>query len=186
MNTTSPSLLERLQHPGDQAAWDRFISLYTPLLCHWGRKLGLNDADAADLVQEVCTVLARQMPSFRYEPTQRFRAWLWTLTVNKWREARRRQPVASGIGEAIEALPGPDSTLALDEEEYRQWLASRALELIQTDFEPATWKAFWECVVADRPPADVAGELGLSLNSVYGAKYRVLRRLREELAGLLD
>ena len=43
-----------------------------------------------------------------------------------------------------------------------------------------------EFVVRDRPAADVAAELGISVNSVYLAKSRVLRRLREELAGLLD
>ena len=57
---------------------------------------------------------------------------------------------------------------------------------MQTDFQPATWKACWETVVAGRHAADVAAELGLSENAVYLAKARVLRRLREELAELLD
>jgi DNA-directed RNA polymerase specialized sigma24 family protein len=31
----------------------------------------------------------------------------------------------------------------------------------------------------ERPPAQVADELGLSLKSVYNAKHRVLKRIRE-------
>lgn len=187
MDTTSLSLLERLQQPGDQAAWERFVRLYTPLLCHWARKLGLDGEDAADLVQDVCTVLVRQMPAFRYEPGKRFRAWLWTLTVNKCRQARRRKPVSVGINsELFDGLVDTEAATELDEEEYREWLTRRATQLMQTDFEPDTWKAFWECVVADRPASDVAVELGISLDSVYAAKSRVLRRLRQELAGLLD
>jgi RNA polymerase sigma-70 factor (ECF subfamily) len=54
------------------------------------------------------------------------------------------------------------------------------------EFQPVTWKACWEFVVCDRKADDVASELGVSVNAVYLAKSRVLRRLREELAGLLD
>jgi len=62
----------------------------------------------------------------------------------------------------------------------------RALELMRADFQPVTWQACWEFVVRDRPAAEVAAELGITINTVYLAKSRVLRRLREELAGLLD
>ena len=57
---------------------------------------------------------------------------------------------------------------------------------MQKEFQPATWKACWEFVVKDRPAAAVAAELGITINAVYLAKGRVLRRLREELVGLLD
>ena len=76
--------------------------------------------------------------------------------------------------------------LEIEEEEYRRYLVRRALGLMQAEFEPATWKACWEFVVHDRPAAEVAAELGLSVNAVYLAKSRVLRRLRAELRGLLD
>jgi RNA polymerase sigma-70 factor (ECF subfamily) len=57
---------------------------------------------------------------------------------------------------------------------------------MQSDFEPATWKACWECVVNGRPAADVSAELGLSVAAVYIARSRVLRRLRDELRGLIE
>jgi RNA polymerase sigma-70 factor (ECF subfamily) len=57
---------------------------------------------------------------------------------------------------------------------------------MQREFRPATWKACWEQVVEGRPPAEVARELGLTLNAVYVARSRVLRRLREYLDQLLD
>ena len=57
---------------------------------------------------------------------------------------------------------------------------------MQTDFEPKTWKACWAMVVEDRPAAQVAEELGISVGTVYAAKCRVLARLRQELAGLLS
>jgi RNA polymerase sigma-70 factor (ECF subfamily) len=54
---------------------------------------------------------------------------------------------------------------------------------MRTDFEPATWRACWERVAAGRPAAEVAAELGVSVEVVYAATYRVIRRLRSELAG---
>jgi len=82
------------------------------------------------------------------------------------------------------ADPTPDE--AIWEAEYRQQVAHRALELMQTDFEPATWKACWEVVVVGRRVAEVAAELGMTPGAVFAAKFRVLARLREELAGLVD
>jgi RNA polymerase sigma-70 factor (ECF subfamily) len=72
------------------------------------------------------------------------------------------------------------------EEEHRRYLVRRALELMQGDFQPTSWKACWEHTVNARPAADVAAELGISENAVYIASCRVLRHLRQELAGLLD
>ncbi len=66
MNTTPPSLLQQLRSPDDQRAWRRFVDLYTPLLFYWARRVGLQESDAADLVQEVFTVL---VASYRSLPT---------------------------------------------------------------------------------------------------------------------
>ncbi len=188
MTTTPASLLERLRDPAKEADWDHFVRLYSPLLCCWARRLGLNGADVADLVQDVFTILVRKLPAFRYDPNKRFRAWLWTITVNKCREKRRGKAadtLQAGEGD-LARLAGPDSADAVDEAEYRQYLVRRALQLMQAKFQPATWRAFWECVAADRPAAEVAAELGLSVDAVYAAKSRVLRHLRRELDGLLE
>ncbi len=57
---------------------------------------------------------------------------------------------------------------------------------MQAEFQPVTWKACWEFVVCGRSADEVARLLGISVNAVYLAKSRVIRRLREELAGLLE
>jgi RNA polymerase sigma-70 factor (ECF subfamily) len=188
MNTTPASLLERLRQPADQPAWDRFVRLYTPLLFYWARRQGLQDSDAADLVQDVLTHLFRKLPEFTYEPGKSFRGWLRTVLVNQWhdRYQRRHRPEAAVSDAGLAEVAGPDPIAELDEAEYRQHLVSRALQLLQTDFEPATWKAFWEYFVLDRPAAEVARELATTTNVVYLARSRVLGRLRLELAGLLD
>ena len=83
-------------------------------------------------------------------------------------------------------LEVPDPIAEVDEAEYRQHLLTRAMQLMQADFQPATWKACWEVVVKDRAAAEVAAELGLSVGAVHAARFRILARLRQELKGMLD
>jgi RNA polymerase sigma-70 factor, ECF subfamily len=188
MDTTSATLLDKVRQPTNQEAWQRFVSLYTPLLYGWALRLGLPEPDTADLVQDVFAVLLGKLCDFRYDREKSFRAWLRTVLHNKWRELKRgRVPVPLDPQEGVLAdIAGPEADDGLDETEYRKQLVARALELVQGDFEPATWTAWSQYAVAGRPAAEVAGELGLSTHAVYLAKARVLRRLREELAGLLD
>jgi RNA polymerase sigma-70 factor (ECF subfamily) len=188
MHTTPVSLLERLRQPGDREAWERFVELYTPLLYYWARHVGLQDQDAADLVQDVFTTLVQKMPQFVYDRHKGFRSWLRAVTLNQWRDngkRRGRQPMAAKAPE-LDALTSPDTTDAFWQTEYRKHLLDRAVDVMRAEFQPTTWKACWACVVEGRTAADVAAELGISENAVYIAKLRVLRRLRRELEGLLD
>ena len=187
MDTTPSSLLQRLRGSPEQAAWEKFVDLYTPVLFAWAARLGLTGHDAADLVQDVFAVLVERLPQFEYDPSRSFRAWLKTILLNRWRKQQRRPAAANpkAAGDLVE-VAGPDGVPELEEEEYRRHLVARALALMQADFQPVTWKACWEFVVRDRPAAEVAAELGISVNAVYVAKSRVLRRLRAELEHLLE
>jgi len=188
MNTTSVSLLERLRQPGEAQAWARLVELYTPLLYSWACRMGLQESDAADLVQDVFAVLVQKLPEFLYDRNKSFRGWLRTILFNKWRDQRRRAVVIPCANEEpiLANLTGPDQLEAMWEAEYRQHVVGRALELMQAEFQPTTWRACWEAVVSGRPAAEVAKALGISVDSVYAAKSRVLRRLRQQLDGLLD
>lgn len=186
MYETSASLLERLRHPNEQAAWERFVRLYTPLLYHWTCRLWMPEQDAADLVQDVFALLLQKLPQFRYEPQKSFRAWLHTVVLNKWRDHQRRRalaPAAATDG-VLADLEAPELANTFEETEYRQYLVRRALELMQSEFQPTTWKVCWEHAVNGKPAAEVALQLGISADSVYAATSRVLRRLRQDLDGL--
>jgi RNA polymerase sigma-70 factor (ECF subfamily) len=187
MFTTSVTLLQRLRQPEAHEAWARFVNLYTPLLYYWVRRLGLQEEDAADLVQDVLTNLVQKLPEFEYDTKKSFRAWLRTVTLNRWRNnLRRRSAQPMGSDAEMLADPAADDADGLEEAEYRQYLVGRALQLMQAEFQPATWKMFWEHVVVGRSPAEVAADVGVSIDSVYAAKSRILRRLRQELDGLLE
>jgi len=190
LHPTPPTLLERLRGAGDEAAWRRFVHLYTPLLYYWARCRGETEHDAADLVQEVYVTLLQTLPTFQYDRDGKFRSWLRTVMLNKLRDRKRREARAEiAVAQASQMRPEaskPDAADDVWEAEYLQRLTNRALRLMQTDFAPATWQACWETVVQGRSPAEVARQLGISENAVYLAKCRVLRRLRQELKELLE
>jgi RNA polymerase sigma-70 factor, ECF subfamily len=184
MNATPVSLLDRLRSPADADAWRRFVRLYTPYLYHWAGRHGLTSADTADLVQEVFAQLVKVLPTFRYDPQKSFRAWLAVVVGNKWRELNRKRRPQTVPAADLADRPAPADDF--DDQEYRAHVSARALRLIQDEFPPPTWQAFWAAVVDGRPAADIARDLGISPNAVYLARGRVLRRLRTELAGLVD
>jgi RNA polymerase sigma-70 factor (ECF subfamily) len=183
IHTTSISLLQRLKQPAAQESWTRFVNLYTPLLFFWARRLGLQETDAADLVQDVFTLLVKKLPHFNYQSDRSFRGWLRTVLYNQWRKKRPAQ-LATVAGLSDVADPGQAADIG--EAEFQQQLTVRALQLMQAEFQPTTWRACWETVVSGRPASDVARELGISVNAVYLARSRVLRRLRQELERMLD
>jgi RNA polymerase sigma-70 factor, ECF subfamily len=105
MTTTPASLLERLREPFEPEARERFVSLYTPLLYTWGRQVGLQEQDTADLVQDVFVKLVKVLPTFTYHAHKGgFRRWLRTVTLNTWRDQRKRR--------SDRPLPGNEAALA--------------------------------------------------------------------------
>jgi RNA polymerase sigma-70 factor (ECF subfamily) len=181
------SLLDRLRRDGARQDWQRFVDRYGPLLDFWARRL-LPADEAADLVQDVLVLVLQKIGSFSGEENRKFLGWLRTLVLNRWRDLRRRSAVRRCIQgpAALEAVPGDDYLAQVDATEDRNFLIARALQIMRSDFEPTTWRACWESVANGRPAAEVAAELGVQVEVVYSASYRVLRRLRRELSGAWD
>jgi RNA polymerase sigma-70 factor, ECF subfamily len=191
---TSKSLLAKARDCSDQDAWRRLTDLYAPLVEKWVRPHVAQRADAEDLVQEVMTTLVRELS--RFDHNQRagaFRAWLRTITVHRlrtyWERRDGRPTVGAGadIYEALKQLADPNSSLYRSwNEEHDRHVTKTLLASIRLEFQPATWRAFERQVQDGAPALDVAAELGLSVNAVLIAKSRVLKRLREKAAGLVD
>jgi RNA polymerase sigma-70 factor (ECF subfamily) len=188
MQSTTPTLLERLRRSDDLDAWDRFVDLYSPLFFEWARRNRIPEADADDLVQNVLVRIIKQFSQFQQRQNGSFRGWLFTILRNCWRDqcrARNRQPVITP-GISPDEHAGIDPIEELSQDEYRHYLTRRILHVIQSDFPESTWRAFWLHVVEGQPAGEVASVTGITPNAVYLARGRVLKRLREELAGFLD
>jgi RNA polymerase sigma factor (sigma-70 family) len=188
---TRPSLLLRVRDAADAASWATFVDLYGPLVIGYCRRRGLCPEDAEDVTQTVFAQVARSIRGFEYRPEAgRFRNWLGTAVrheVNALLKKRSRREEGQGGDEpGVAELAEARAEGTLWDEEFQAHVLRAALERCRPRFEPETWTAFEGVWVQDRPPADVARELGRPIDWVYVAKSRVLKLLWDEVRELAD
>ncbi len=185
---TRQSLLIRIRDTADAVAWGQFVDLYGPLVYRFARRRGLQDADAADLMQDVLGSVARVAGRYRYEPERgSFRGWLFTVARNKLHtfQSRRKRGIGSNAvggseGLAEQVSPGEDEAAVWDRE-YEWQVFSWAAEQVRGEFADSTWRAFWMTAVEGRGAREVSQASELSVGAVYVAKSRVLARIREQI-----
>jgi RNA polymerase sigma-70 factor (ECF subfamily) len=183
--TTRLTLLARLQDVRDGAAWAEFVEIYAPLVYGLARRHSLQDADAADVAQDVLRAVVRALPRFTFDPLQgSFRGWLFTVARNQLRKfihTRSRQPQGTGDSGAqalLEAHPAHEEDIVRWDQEYQARLFAWAAEKARPNFREATWQAFWRTAVEGQDARQVGQTLGLSAGAVYIAKSRVLARIK--------
>jgi RNA polymerase sigma-70 factor (ECF subfamily) len=183
---TRASLLVRLRDPEDGAAWGEFVDLYAPLIYGYVRKQGLQDADAADLCQEVLTAVTGAVGRLDYDPARgAFRNWLFTAVRRKivnWRTSSANRFRAGGDTETNEILnqvPAADDGDSEWQAEWDRRLFAWACEQIRPSVTAATWQAFWRTAFEGQPGKQVAAELEMTVAAVYLARSRVLARLKD-------
>jgi RNA polymerase sigma-70 factor (ECF subfamily) len=186
---TRASLLVQIRDQGDQNAWREFVALYGPLVYGFARQRGLQDADAADLMQDVMRSVSAAIGRLDYDRNQgTFRGWLFTITRNKvfnFLSARRIRPQGTGDTTANRMLDTHPDASDDDSEawelEYQRRVAALAMQRIKSEFQQKTWEAFRMTAVDGNSPADVAERIGMSPGAIYVARSRVLARLKEEV-----
>ena len=191
METTQIDLLAAVRDAGDTRAWSRFYQLYATMVNHFARRLGLPEADANDVTQEVMVVAHRSLQDDVYDPAKgRFRAWLYGIAKNRARaalRARHRRTRAQGSGrqsgpsllDQLEDRHGEEAAQSVWQQEWRYALLAEALPHVQAHVGENAFRAFTGYAIECRPVQDVAGELGISPSSVYVYKGRVLAAIRE-------
>jgi RNA polymerase sigma-70 factor (ECF subfamily) len=174
-----------MQSPANREAWEQFAQIYRPVIYRIARGRGLQDADAQDLAQKVLMSVASSIGDWeKTNPSVRFRHWLRRVTRNSIINALTRRPcdrAAGGTSAQEQIAQQADSDVTSEahiEREYRRELYLRAARIVSGDFEPKTWQAFERTVVDNQSIEQVAAELDLTVGSVYAARSRVMRRLR--------
>jgi RNA polymerase sigma-70 factor (ECF subfamily) len=178
-----------LRDPNDADAWTEFMHLYASVIYGFARKRGLQDADAADLMQEVLRSVSNAIGRLEYDPRKgTFRGWLFSITRNKifnFLEAARRHARGTGDSAAhkrLEEHPGREADADDWDREYDRKVFTWAANRVKKEFHTSTWQAFWMTAVDGQNAGEVGQRLGLSPGAVYVAKSRVLARLREEIS----
>ena len=174
----------------DADAWHRLVSVFGPIVYRWCRSSSVPASDAADVVQEVFATVARGISDFERQKSEgSFRSWLATITRSRttdyFRGATKQQAAAGGT-DAMLAMQrhaeAVDSTIT--HANLQSTISRQVLAQARAEFEPSTWDAFWQTTIEGKSAGEVAQSTGLSRASVYQAKSRVLRNLRQRMVGL--
>jgi RNA polymerase sigma-70 factor (ECF subfamily) len=186
-DTTHLTFLLRLRDRSDELGWQQFHERYGQLLYRYARSRGAGHADAEDIVQEVEMYLFKAAQGFEYDARKgRFRAYLRAAVVHAMgRRASKQvhQPTGLDPGK-FDHLSSQDAADARWEREWQLHRLRWAMRSVAEGFEPTTLKAFEMHVLGGRGVTETADKLGLSKASVYQAKSRVLKVLRERLAAM--
>lgn len=186
---TRASLIVSLPCAEDAAAWREFVGIYEPFVYRFARRNGLQDADAAELVQNVLMSVVKAVGRWEAEPKRaRFRSWLFTIARNQLIDMlARRNRIRSGSSSVIDLLSQQKASgdltakFVLDHRrELFRWAASQVKKAVTAP----TWQAFWLTSVEEKTVEEAAAALKMTPGAVYIARSRVLAKLRAEVRAL--
>ena len=193
---TRATLIHRLKDWQDQSGWQDFFDTYSRLIFTLAIKAGLTVEEARDVVQETTLAVAKQMPTFQYDPSiGSFKSWL--LTMTRWRildyiRKKNQSPlavqeeVAEGETEAINKIADPASLNlnAIWEAEWDGNLLAVAVDKVKRQVGPEKFQVFDFYVNKGWSPEDVASCFGVEISQVYLIKHRISEMIRTEVRRL--
>lgn len=189
---TSATLLGRLrQDINDQASWAEFVRRYGPLIHQWCRRWKLQPADAEDVTQIVLVKLAGRLRTFEYDRNQRFRGFVKTLAHHAWcdfLDARRRSAVLgsgdTAMFDQLDTVEAREDLQGRMADAFDRELAEEAMARIRLRVEPRTWEAFRLTSLEGLSGAEAAARVGMEVPTVFKAKSKVQKMLKEEIRKL--
>jgi RNA polymerase sigma-70 factor (ECF subfamily) len=189
---TRSTLLAQIRSPDDREAWEEFVLIYRPVIYRMARRRGMPDADAQDLAQTVLIRVTGAIERWEKTPGTRFRHWLRRVAKNAILTSLTRSPrdAAAGGSDLLELLAEqPEKSTGIEQElalESMREQYLRAAAIVRTDVAAETWEAFELSVIEDKPCDEVAKLIGKSVGTVYAARSRVMRRLRDQIQQWAD
>ena len=192
MITTNETLLQRVKSMDSHDAWKEFFDAYWGPIIRYGRKLGLSDSQAEDVLQETMVNLMRIVPSFEYDADKgRFRNFLLTIVHRKALACLRRvkrnsnEPWDEAIHAQINSTAPFEAVTDVEaEQRWKEAIKDEVIENLRNDprIEASTWAIFEAYVLKHQDASQVADQHGVKENSVYQIKNRLMRRIKAEVA----
>lgn len=181
---TRATLLLRLKADGPtrEVAWEEFCRLYGPIIARFARARGIKPADIEELIHDVTSSFFTAQPKFVYDPSKgRFRSYLMACVANAIRTRLRRSDLHTSVTASSAVEPSVRDETDWDAA-WKQSALDAALTRLREQYnDNPTFQAFEAVVIRGQSPDVVATTLGLSRDSVYQAKTRLLAKLRLEL-----
>lgn len=190
---TRVTLIAKMRDSGDEDAWSEFVQIYQPVVQRFIQRHGLQDADAAEVTQEVLIRVAKSIESWdRSHSRATFRGWLYTITRNiaidflRKKRVERRRIQQGDVGLSDIADPNDQASKDLFHAELKKQIFNWAAAQIKERFKPINWQAFWLTSVEGQSIDEVAKKLGLECSAIYVARSRIISRLSKLIQSRMD
>jgi RNA polymerase sigma factor (sigma-70 family) len=173
-------LLAAVAERQDRGAFATLFAHFAPRLKAYMRRLGLQEARAEDLVQEVMLIVWRR--ATLYDRAQAsVSTWIFTIARNRRIDdlRRERRPEIDPDDPALVRDEIPAADLLVSRAQIGQRLRA-AVEELPLEQAEVLRKNFFE----DKPHGAIADELGLPLGTVKSRLRLALTKLRDTLRGL--
>jgi len=187
---TNKSLLDAAKENPESEAWFRLVSIYDPLIAGWLRRNGIDETEILDISQEVLVAVVQQIKNFDHNGRKgAFRNWLKRITYFRCQRFWDQKKSKSKEKEvrSLSGLEDPKSEMSQQwDREHDRHVLYRILQLIKPEFEDSVFSAFEKTTIHGESPANVAADLNVSTAQIYKYRFRIMKRLKEEAAGLVD
>jgi RNA polymerase sigma factor (sigma-70 family) len=157
------------------------------------RKRVANESDAEDILQEVFSELVESYWLMR--PVEQVGAWLFRVARNRITDLFRKTKTEprgaeaaaadeeDGLGGLEELLPSPEMG---PEAAYARGVLLDELEAALEELPPAQREAFVAHALEGRSFKELAGETGVSVNTLLSRKHYAVLFLRQRLQAIYD
>jgi len=187
MPISTPHTLIRLletREVGPQT-WKTLVSHYSPAICEWCQKRGLQLSDAENVTQDVLIKMFRRLHAFEYDPAVGFRPYLLRLIQSALIDCvEQLRKFDTGEGETLDGLPARAELEQVLRERFDHELMAEAMIRVARQIKPRTWEAFRRLAFGTDPVVQIAAELGMNVAAVYKARSNIQKRLRDEVRAL--
>jgi len=184
---TTSTILRDLREFERGETWGAFVERFRRPITSFARRLGHSREDAEDVAQETLAAFAEGYREGRYDREQgRLSHWLFGIAYRKALKHREHAgPREHGRGTADDttsfmgSIPDERTATNVWDREWERALLDECMSRVRGEVEPKTWSAFEMTVLENRPVSDVMAALSMNQTTVYNAKHRVVKRLRE-------
>lgn len=184
LEATRKSLLNGLKDQADDQSWQRFFDTYGGAIHGLAMKAGMPPAEADDVLQETMICIARKMPEFRYDPEAgSFKGWLFKIARRRIADHFRKLRPSVSLDTDF-PVAADNSLEAQWEDEWRRNLLKNALDRVKNEVSARQWQMFDLAALQNWPMERITTLLGANRATVYVARMRISRRVREVAAQL--
>lgn len=181
---TSVTMLDKLKN-GDAVEWQDFCENYKQYVDRRLRGL-VPDSDRDDLLQRVMLKVHKYLPRFEHQGKGSFHGWLRRILNTELSDFLRERGRTPQLPEELAELANEDDVSRHWSRVHNNYVIRYLLDRIRAEVSPQEYEILHLRYFNDCTYQQIAERVGKTAPAVVHIHARLMRRLREVGAGLLD